>query len=123
MGVEDRRRAIDRRSVRDDDGMTGRGAGGGHEALGGEVGDKPVGGALAVTGIGGIGRDRLDGDERGEPFERRLQVGVGMSEGGVELLRRKGHYASVVVLSLGLAPHARAGKPRWATCGTALFTA
>jgi hypothetical protein len=47
----------------------------------------------AVLGIGRVGGDRLNAQELEQPREAVVEVGIDMSENGVELLRR-GHVIS-----------------------------
>src|SRR5690606_39684649 len=58
---------------------------GGLEAFRLQVGHQPVGSPLAVVGIGGIGGDGLDAEQRLEPLEALLKVGVGAGEGLLDI--------------------------------------
>jgi hypothetical protein len=85
MSVEQDVRSAGPWPMRNDDGVAGRLAGRGIEAFGFQVLDQPVGGALHFTGIGRIGRDRLDADQRLQPLEALIEMGIDMGEGGIEL--------------------------------------
>src|SRR5690606_33156193 len=76
--------------VAHDDGVAGRGPGGGRKTLRLEVGHEPVGGAAAFLGIGRVGRNRLDADESLQPLAAVLEIGLHMVERSYELARHIG---------------------------------
>ena len=72
------------RAMPDDHRVPRRGALPGGDADLAKPRHQPVGGAVAVRAMGGVGRDRGDADELHQPLERARQVVVDAGENGVE---------------------------------------
>ena len=69
----------------DNGGMTGGRPDLGRKSKRGNVFGEMIGGRLAIAGKGRIGRDRLDPQQRKQPLEAIVEIGVDPIEDGLKL--------------------------------------